>query len=182
MADGGPADQGAPAPWVAVGDGQVWRLPLAVAPGLDPDQVTGAPAPYPGLVSIGTDATGRVLVDLESAQGLIAITGEPHLVQAVQAAMAVELVTNRWSGPVSITLVGFGADLAVLAPGQVTAVGTLAEALPALVARAELADGIPGRARPGRRTTSSRRYPRPPPSGSSYSRWPGPRTPGPRAM
>jgi hypothetical protein len=138
-----PADREAPAPWMAVGDGQVWRLPLAVVPGLDPGQVTGAPAPYPGLVSIGTDATGRVLVDLESAQGLIAITGEPHLVQAVQAAMTVELVTNRWSGPVSITLVGFGADLAALAPGQVTAVGTLADALPALVARAELAEESP---------------------------------------
>jgi hypothetical protein len=135
-----PPDPGAPAPWVAVGDGQVWRLPLAVVPGLDPGQVTGALAPYPGLVSIGTDATGRVLVDLGSAQGLIAITGEPYRVRAVLAAMAVELVTNRWSGPVSITLVGFGADLTVLAPGQVTAVDTLAEALPALVARAELAD------------------------------------------
>jgi hypothetical protein len=135
-----PEDLGPPAPWVAIGDGQVWRLPLAVVPGLDPDRVTGAPAPYPGLVSIGTDATGRVLVDLESAQGLIAITGEPHRVRPVLAAMAVELVTNRWSGPVSITLVGFGADLSVLAPGQVTAVGTLTEALPALVARAEQAD------------------------------------------
>ena len=134
-----PADPGAPAPWVAVGDGQVWRLPLAVVPELDPDQVTGAPAPYPGLVSIGTDATGRVLVDLESAQGLIAITGEPHRARAVLAAMAVELVTSRWSGPVGITLVGFGADLTALAPGQVTAVGTLAEALPVLVARARLA-------------------------------------------
>jgi hypothetical protein len=135
-----PPDPGAPAPWVAVGDGQVWRLPLAVAPGLDPDQVTGTPAPYPGLVSIGTDATGRVLVDLESAQGLIAITGEPQRVQAVLAAITVELVSSRWSAPVTITLVGFGADLTVLAPGQVTAVGTLAEALPALLARAELAD------------------------------------------
>jgi hypothetical protein len=131
-----PADREAPAPWVAVDDGQVWRLPLAVVPGLEPDQVAGALAPYPGLVSIGTDATGRVLIDLEAAQGLIAVTGEPHLVQAALAAMAVELVTNRWSGPVSITLVGFGADLAALAPGQVSAVGSLAKALPALVARA----------------------------------------------
>mgnify|MGYP003694113863 CR=1 FL=1 len=119
---GARADREAPAPWVAVDDGQVWRLPLAVVPGLDPDQVAGARAPYPGLVSIGTDATGRVLIDLEAAQGLIAVTGEPHLVQAALAAMAVELVTNRWSGPVSITLVGFGADLAALAPGQVSAV------------------------------------------------------------
>jgi hypothetical protein len=130
------ADREAPAPWVAVDDGQVWRLPLAVVPGLDADRVAGAGAPYPGLVSIGTDATGRVLIDLEAAQGLIAVAGEPHLVQAALAAMAVELVTNRWSGPVSITLVGFGADLAALAPGQVSAVGSLDEALPALVARA----------------------------------------------
>jgi len=135
-----PADAEAPAPWMAVGDGQVWRLPLAAVPELDPDQVTGDPAPYPGLVSIGTDATGRVLVDLESAQGLIAITGEPYQVRAVLAAMAVELVTNLWSGPVSVTLVGFGADLTAPAPGQVTAVDTLAEALPALVARTGLAD------------------------------------------
>jgi len=138
-----PADREAPAPWVAVGDGQVWRLPLAEVPGLDPGQVAGADAPYPGLVSIGTDATGRVLVDLAAAQGLIAVTGEPDLVQAALAAMAVELVTSRWSGPVSVTLVGFGAGLAALAPGQVSAVGTLAEALPELAARAGLAGESP---------------------------------------
>jgi hypothetical protein len=132
------ADRDAPAPWVAVGDGQVWRLSLGVVPGLDPDQVAEASPPYPGLVSIGTDATGRVLVDLESAQGLIAITGEPSGVQAVLAAMAVELATNRWSGPIGITLVGFGADLTTLAPDRVNAVGTLAEALSALAARAQL--------------------------------------------
>jgi hypothetical protein len=143
-----PADTQAPAPWVAVGDGQVWRLPLAGVAGLDPGQVTEAPAPYPGLVSIGTDATGRVLVDLESAQGLIAITGDPYLVRAVLAAMAVELVTSHWSGPVGITLVGFGRDLTALAPGRVTAVDTLAEALPELAARAERAGESPA-AQPG---------------------------------
>jgi hypothetical protein len=135
-----PADRDAPAPWVAVGDGQVWRLPLDVVPGLDPRPVAEARAPYPGLVSIGTDATGRVLVDLESAQGLIAITGQPHGVRAAVTAMAVELVASRWSGPIAITLVGFGGDLTALAPERVNAVGTLAEALPALAARAELVE------------------------------------------
>ena len=148
-----PADREAPAPWVAVGDGQVWRLPLAEVPGLDPGQVAGADAPYPGLVSIGTDATGRVLVDLEAAQGLIAVTGEPDLVQAALAAMAVELVTSRWSGLVSITLVGFGAGLAELAPGQVSAVGTLAEALPELAARARLTEESPAPPGAGRMLT-----------------------------
>jgi hypothetical protein len=135
-----PADRDAPAPWVAVGDGEVWRLPLAAVPGFDPGQVTGIGAPYPGLVSIGTDATGRVLVDLESAQGLIAVTGPPGPVRALLAAMAVEMATSRWATPVCLTLVGFGADLAELAPGRVGAAGTFTEALPALTARAELAE------------------------------------------
>jgi hypothetical protein len=132
-----PADRDAPAPWQAVGDGEVWRLPRAAVPGLDPDQAAGALAPYPGLVSIGTDATGRVLVDLESAHGLIAVTGPGGMVAAALAAMAVELATNRWSDQMHITLAGFGDDLTVLAPGRMTAVPTLAEALPALEARAE---------------------------------------------
>jgi hypothetical protein len=131
-----PADRDAPAPWQAVGDGEVWRLPRAAVPGLDPDQAAGALAPYPGLVSIGSDATGRVLVDLESAHGLIAVTGPDDKVAAALAAMAVELATNRWSDQMHITLAGFGDDLTVLAPGRVTAVPTLAEALPALEARA----------------------------------------------
>ncbi len=131
-----PADPAAPAPWQAVGDGEVWRLPLAAITSLDPDQTAGALAPYPGLVSIGADATGRVLVDLESAHGLIAVTGPPGQVQAALAAMAVELAVNRWSDQMHITLAGFGKDLTVLAPGRLTAVPALAGALPALEARA----------------------------------------------
>ena len=133
-----PAGTSAPAPWVAVGDGQVWRLPFAVVPGLDPSEVTGARAPYPGLVSIGTDGTGRVLVDLASAPGLIAVTGSAHWAKAALGAMAVELATSRWSGPIGLTLVGFDAGLTMLAPERVTVVSTLAEALPALAARADL--------------------------------------------
>ena len=129
-----PADRNAPAPWQAVGEGDVWRLPRAAVPGLDPGQ-DGSLAPYPGLVSIGTDAAGRVLVDLESAHGLIAVTGEDGQVAAVLAAMAAELATNRWSDQMQITLVGFGDDLTELAPGRITAVPSLAEALPALEER-----------------------------------------------
>ena len=57
--------------------------------------------------------------------------------------MVVELATNRWSDRMSITLVGFGEDLALLAPDRITAVRTLAEALPALEARAaEVSDAM----------------------------------------
>jgi hypothetical protein len=131
-----PADLGAPAPWTAVGDGQVWRLPAAALHRLDAEQVAGAAAPFPGLVSLGTDSGGRVLVDLEAAHGLICLAGHAETVTSALSAMVVELATNRWSDRMSITLVGFGDDLTLLAPDRITAVPTLAEALPALEARA----------------------------------------------
>jgi hypothetical protein len=131
-----PADPNPPAPWTAADNGQVWRLPLAAVARLDLDASSGVLAPYPGLVSIGTNETGRILVDLEVAHGLIAVRGPHRPVQAVLAALAVELATNRWSDRMRITLVGFGEELTMLAPDRVTAVATLDEALPAMEARA----------------------------------------------
>ena len=134
-----PTEAAPPAPWISAGDGQLWRLPVAALPGLDPVQAGAALAPYPGLVSVGTDDAGRVLVDLEAAQGLIAVTGPADMVQAALAAVAVELATNRWSDRMQVILVGFGTELPMLAPDRVTAVPTLAEALPGLQARATAA-------------------------------------------
>jgi hypothetical protein len=131
-----PASQDAPAPWYSVGDGQVWRLALVDAPRLDLGQAS-VPAPYPGLVSIGTDATGRVLVDVEAARGVIAVTGPGELVADALVAMATELATSLWSDEMHLTLVGAGEDLAVLAPDRVHVAASLAEALPALQAHAE---------------------------------------------
>jgi hypothetical protein len=131
-----PADLDPPEPWAAVGDGQVWRLPFAALTQVDLNEASGALALLPGLVSIGTDDAGRVLVDLEASQGLIAVTGPQQLVTAVLSSMAMELATNRWSDQMHLTLVGFGADLIGLAPDRVTTVRTLDEALPALEARA----------------------------------------------
>ena len=131
-----PADKNPPHRWQSVDDGQVWRLPLAAVAGLDLDEAGAALAPYPGLVSIGTSDTGRMLIDLEVAQGLIAVRGSRGMVQAVLAAMAVELATNRWSDRMQITLVGFGPELAMLAPERITVARTLEEAMPALEARA----------------------------------------------
>jgi hypothetical protein len=131
-----PADLDPPAPWTAVGDGQVWRLPFAALTQVDVEAASDALALLPGLVSIGTDDAGRVLVDLAAADGLIAVTGPQRLVTAVLSSMAMELATNRWSDQIHLTLVGFGAELIDLAPARVTAVRTLDEALPALEARA----------------------------------------------
>ncbi len=131
-----PADPNPPEPWAGADGGAVWRLPVETIGRLGLDGSAAGLAPYPGLVSIGTNETGRILVDLEVAHGLIAVTGPHRQVQAALAALAVELVTNRWSDQMRVTLVGFGPELAMIAPDRVVAVETVDEALPELEARA----------------------------------------------
>lgn len=134
-----PADLDAPVPWTAVGDGQVWRLPATALPLVQLKEASEEPQLFPGLVTIGTDGTGRVLVDLAAAQGLISVTGPEPMVTAVLSAMAGELATNRWSDGMRLTVVGFGPDLADIAPDRVEAVDSLDEALSAMEARAAAA-------------------------------------------
>jgi hypothetical protein len=93
-------------------------------------------APYPGLVSLGTNDSGRVLVDLEVAHGLIAVRGPRQVVQAALSALAVELVTNRWSDHMRVTLIGFGDGLTEISPERVQVARTLDEILPDLEKRA----------------------------------------------
>ena len=131
-----PADLHPPKPWTAVGDGQVWRLPAAALDRIPAAKAGAAAALFPGLVSIGTDHAGRVLVNLEAAHGVIAVTGPEDIRTAALSGIALELATSRWSDRMQLTLVGFGADLVRLAPDRITAVATLAEALPGLSARA----------------------------------------------
>jgi hypothetical protein len=152
-----PPDPNPPRPWQAADGGQVWRLARAAASGLEvaeaPVPLAAGPgsalmgggtlAPYPGLVSLGTNSSGRILVDLEVAHGLIAVRGPRPVVQAALSALAVELVTNRWSDRMRVTLVGFGDGLAELAPERVRVVRTLDEALPELeVHAAQVRDAL----------------------------------------
>ncbi|WP_440067580.1 BTAD domain-containing putative transcriptional regulator [Streptosporangium sp. OZ121] len=136
-----PPDPDAPAPWTAHDGGQVWRLPAHEGRMLDERALADAPAPYPGLVSLGSNGEGRVLVDLEAAHGPISINGPQ--VTAALAALAVELATNRWSDRMRVTLVGFGEELTVIASDRIRYVGGLAEILP------ELEAGAGGRAHGG---------------------------------
>jgi hypothetical protein len=128
-----PPDPNPPRPWLVADGGQVWRLPVAALASLDPGS---ALAPYPGLVSLGTNASGRILVDLEVAHGLIAVRGPQHMVQAALAALAVELVTNQWSDRMQVTLVGFGNGLQNISSERIVVLPTLEEALPQLEERA----------------------------------------------
>jgi hypothetical protein len=132
-----PAEPQAPEPWIALAGGGVWRLPAAAAADLDGRVLREVLAPYPGLVSLGTDDRGRVMVDLEAAYGVIALRGPSVQRRALLAAVAAELATNRWSDHMRVTLVGFGDDLTPLAPERIRAAARLADVLPELEAHAE---------------------------------------------
>jgi hypothetical protein len=58
------------------------------------------------------------------------------VVQAALSALAVELVTNRWSDHMRVTLIGFGDGLAEISPERVQVARTLDEILPDLEKRA----------------------------------------------
>ncbi|MGH3251916.1 MAG: hypothetical protein ACRDOI_37690 [Trebonia sp.] len=129
-----PPDLDPPAPWRAEDEGQLWRIESAAAGVLDAGD---ALAPYPGLVTLGSNDVGRVLVDLEVAHGLIAVHGPGGTVRDMLAALAVELVTNRWSDSMRVTLVGFGDGLENISPERVRVAASLDDVLPSLAERAE---------------------------------------------
>lgn len=115
----------APAPYTAESGGARWVLDRStVLPAVD-----GVAAPLPGLVSVGGDGHGRVFVDLEAAGGAVCVAGDLDRARSVVAAAAIELVTNRWSDHMRVTLVGFGSALAPISEERLRCVDSLAEVL-----------------------------------------------------
>lgn len=125
----------APPPFAVEQDGAVWSLRRDAS--LPP--VDGVSAPLPGLVSIGGDGESRVFIDLEAAGGAISIDGDLNAARSVVAAAAVELVTNRWSDDMRVTLVGFGNALAPIRPDRLRCVSSLSEVLDEVTDRLSVA-------------------------------------------
>jgi len=78
--------------------------------------------PFPALVTVGHDASGLLLVDLEQAAS-VDVTGTNA--KAILGAMAVEMATAKWADQVEIILVGFDGELESL--DRVVHVPTIAE-------------------------------------------------------
>jgi len=85
--------------WAALDEGRRWRTTEGV------DEASPADAvPYPALVGLGVDPDGRdVMVDLEAAGGVVAVTGDPGMAEEVVAAIAVQAATAPWSDAVRVT-------------------------------------------------------------------------------
>ncbi|MFF0225995.1 BTAD domain-containing putative transcriptional regulator [Streptomyces sp. NPDC004629] len=104
-----------PAPWQLGQDQTFWMLARADA---ERYEDVDTAAPYPGLVSLGTMDDSRLLLNLEAVPGIVSLSGREADRAAVFASVAAELATNGWSDRMTITLVGFGADLTPLAPNR----------------------------------------------------------------
>ncbi|MFF4060882.1 type VII secretion system-associated protein [Streptomyces sp. NPDC001668] len=126
-----PAQQ-PPAPWQPGRNDTVWRLHLADLPAHE--TATGAAAPYPGLVSLGTHGRARLLLNLEALPGLVSLTGAQADRTAVLASVAAELATSGWADRMTLTLVGHGAELAEQAPTRVRQIDDLDDLLEAMAA------------------------------------------------
>ncbi len=125
-AAGAPALSEPPHPWQAEESGRSWTVR---ADDLPPGPAPNVAAPYPALVNIASQHGFELLVDLELAPGLVALGGDARVARDVAVSLAVELATNTWSDGVTVTLVGFGEELADAAPDHLRQVATLSAVL-----------------------------------------------------
>jgi hypothetical protein len=126
-----------PAPWSGDADGRSWRVATAdlaavLAEAADAGQVA---APYPALVTFAHSHGFDVLVDVESAPGLIGLGGVPGPAREVALSVCAELACAPWSDGVDLTVVGFGEELAALAPDTIRQADRLSDVLADLEAQ-----------------------------------------------
>lgn len=92
-----------------------WVLPSDAAL-LDEEAAREVPAPYPGLVTIGsTEAGDLLLLNLAQLPALL-LDGNPVHITEVCTSLALELGMSPWSGEVEVVTVGFGEELRQLLP------------------------------------------------------------------
>ncbi len=147
-----------PAPWQAIAEGTRWTLRRAYAPTGE----VNAPAPYPTLVTIGRNADGAtVLVDLDTANGIVSFGGVNNPSRDVVGSLAVELATNLWSEGAHVSMVGFGDDLSSLAPSRLSYWVRLDDAIAEVVRRTDAQVQACGRRNVGSVTEARVAYPDP---------------------
>ncbi|MFJ8273867.1 hypothetical protein ACIQ8G_26895 [Streptomyces sp. NPDC094154] len=83
---------------------------------LDEEAAREVPAPYPGLVTIGsTEAGDLLLLNLAGLPALL-LDGNPVHITEVCTSLALELGMSPWAAEVEVVTVGFGEDLPQLLP------------------------------------------------------------------
>ncbi|MGW5482596.1 LysM peptidoglycan-binding domain-containing protein [Streptomyces sp. NPDC004008] len=104
-----------PAAPFTTGQGGWWTLPADAAL-LDQETAREMPAPYPGLVTIGTTESGDLLLLNLTQLPALLLDGNPVHITEVCTSLALELGMSPWTADVEIVTVGFGDDLPQLLP------------------------------------------------------------------
>ncbi|MEU9522841.1 LysM peptidoglycan-binding domain-containing protein [Streptomyces sp. NPDC048224] len=103
-----------PVPFVP-GEGGWWHLDEDAVL-LDENTARDVPAPCPGLVTIGSNESGDlVLLNLARVPALL-LDGNPVHITEVCTSLALELAMSPWASDVEVVTVGFGEDLPQLLP------------------------------------------------------------------
>ncbi|WP_423922498.1 hypothetical protein ACPEEZ_02860 [Frigoribacterium sp. 2-23] len=97
-----------PRPWRASGDGRTWTADTADLQ--EEGLAEGAGDRFATVVAVGSSDTGRVLVDLHSLHGALAIDGDRAARLAVTRRLADQLVSSPWSRGAAVVRVGLGDD------------------------------------------------------------------------
>lgn len=131
-----------PSPFEATDDPATWLLPRT-APLADDDTLADILAPYPALVTIGTDASGhQILVDLEHLAAL-GIQATAQTSMPVMRALTVSLATSHWADDLTLTTVGVCPELeSALDSGRIIYRDTVAELLDGLEAKLAHDQGV----------------------------------------
>ncbi|WP_371666391.1 LysM peptidoglycan-binding domain-containing protein [Streptomyces sp. NBC_00289] len=102
------------APFVS-GKGGWWVLDSDAAV-LDEEAAREVPAPYPGLVTIGSTEAGDLLLLNLARVPAVLLDGNPVHITEACTSLALELGMSPWASEVEIVTVGFGEDLPQLLP------------------------------------------------------------------
>jgi hypothetical protein len=107
-----------PPPWQNTDD-HSWGLPLTIDLDELGPNVADQPAPYPLLVTIGTDDDDQIwLLNLEEL-AVVNITGDPTYRTDFTRYIAAELACNPWSDAMRVDCVGAAGEIAALNPDRV---------------------------------------------------------------
>ncbi|MFI9213940.1 LysM peptidoglycan-binding domain-containing protein [Streptomyces sp. NPDC053253] len=102
------------APFTETAPGR-WTLDRT-QPLLDAEQAAHVPAPYPGLITLGTDPDdNHLLINLTLSRVLL-LDGTPDAVRDTARVLALEAATSTWSDHSEIITVGLGDQLPGLLP------------------------------------------------------------------
>jgi hypothetical protein len=108
-----------PAPWQNSDDRCCWMLPLNIDLDLLGPDVADQPAPYPLLVTIGSDDDDQVWLLNWEELAVGNIIGDPNYRADFARYLAAELACNPWSDAVTLDCVGVAGEVAALNPDRV---------------------------------------------------------------